>query len=171
MEHFSEMAVPTIPDRNNWNFFKSYFEAVQKVSEIVCVRNAEIPHYRYKHLAVEHYFLALDIWRKCPLPRVLVDHFSKVYRWINVAKTYKFFSGASPPTPQFFSPQLCDETHQLNFEYLSLFTHSGKVLTDESHQLTVDLSMKLALRIFLCLRLLSSWVCKLFLLKLFSLIG
>ena len=36
-----------------------------------------------------------------------------------------------------------------------MFTHSGKVLTDESHQLsdeshqlTVDLSMKLALRIF-----------------------
>ena len=91
-----------------------------------------------------------------------MDHFSKVYRWINVAKTYKFFSGASPSNPQFFSPQLCDETHQLNFEYLSLFTHSGKVLTDESHQLTdeshqlsdeshqltVDLSMKLALRIF-----------------------
>ena len=75
--------------------------------------------YKYKHLAVEHYFLALDIWRKCPLPRVLVDHFSKVYRWINVAKTYKFFSGASPPNPQFFSPQLCDETHELHFEYLT----------------------------------------------------
>ena len=115
---------------------------------------------RYKHLAVEHFFLALDIWRKCPLPRVSRGHFSKVYRWINVAKTYKFFSGASPPNPQFFSPQLCDETHQLNFEYLSLFIHSWKVLTDEihqltdeCHQLTVDLSMKLALRIFWCLRI------------------
>ena len=44
MEHFSETAFLTVPDKNNGNFFKSYFEAVQKVSEIVCLRNAEIPH-------------------------------------------------------------------------------------------------------------------------------
>ena len=69
-------------------------------------RKRQARSYRYKHLAVEHFFLALDIWRKCPLPRVSRGHFSKVYRWINVAKTYKFFSDAAPPNPQFFTPQL-----------------------------------------------------------------
>ena len=48
-------------------------------------------YYGYKYLAVENFFLALDICRKCPLPRVSRDHFSKVYRWIDVAKTYKFW--------------------------------------------------------------------------------
>ena len=44
MGHFSEKAFPTVLDENNWNFFKTYFEAVQKLSKIVCLPNAEIPH-------------------------------------------------------------------------------------------------------------------------------